>query len=145
MLLPQLVSNDSPRSPLMLRGSELLRFPLPGNRTEKIMLSITILTHPTEQKNAPAPGKKMSAVPVGVHHFRTHPESQTFLLHTGLQCLGGISPTTKEPEGRRTRQIRKLAEMDFQIIHTPGRDDAAAQRMHHHDYSTASYEPASVQ
>ena len=64
--------------------------------------------------------KEMLAVLKAVHYFRTYLEGQKFLLHTDHSALKELL-TTKEPKGRIARWIHKMAELDFVVVHRPGR------------------------
>ena len=64
--------------------------------------------------------KEMLAVLKAVEYFRTYLDGEKFLLHTDHSALKELL-TTKEPRGRTARWIHKLAELDFTVVHRPGK------------------------
>ena len=70
----------------------------------------------------------MLAVLKATEYFRTYLEGQKFSLHTDHSALKELL-TTKEPKGRTARWIHKLAELDFVVLHKPGKSIGHADAM----------------
>lgn len=72
------------------------------------------------ERNYSTSEKEMLAVLRAVHYVRTYLDGQKFFLHTDHSALKELL-TTKEPKGRTARWIHKLSEMDFVVVHRPGK------------------------
>lgn len=64
--------------------------------------------------------KEMLAVLKAIDYFRTYLDGRKFSLHTDHSALKELL-TTKEPKGRTARWIHRLSELDFEVIHKPGK------------------------
>ena len=72
------------------------------------------------EKNYSTSEKEMLAVLKAVHYFRSYLDEQKFFLQTDHSALKELL-TTKEPKGRTARWIHKLQEMEFTVVHKPGK------------------------